>query len=130
MTSNRSSGLDFSDRGDHPDLVIDPNGPSHLQRNKTERRRLQGLMRPDLHPIHNGTNNGPPTIRAKLDHWMVNEGGRRLFFGVWILLQLLVALFGFFNYRFKDNLDNARRTFGITYRECCARTCVVVPDVL
>jgi len=47
---------------------------------------------------------------------MINEGGRHLFFAVWILLHILVAAFGFFNYELKDNLVNARATFGITYR--------------
>jgi NADPH oxidase len=46
---------------------------------------------------------------------MINEGGRQLFFGVWIFLHLLVAVFGFLNYQLKDNLVDARATFGVTF---------------
>ncbi|KAF8574915.1 NADPH oxidase B [Ramaria rubella] len=114
MSSSRSSGLDFSDRAPVDEPLVAQTGPSHLQRNKTERRRLQGLMK-------------PLTRRDKLDRWMVNEGGRRLFFASWVFLQLLVAVFGFFNYDFKDNLVTARATFGITYP--IARTAALVLHV-
>lgn len=133
MASNRSSGLDFSDRAPasnvdlrHPDLVINSeDGPAHLQRNKTERRRLQGLMRPGGAVTTASVQAYQPhTFREKLDRWMVNEGGRRIFFVLWVFLQLLVAVFGFFNYQFKDNLVNARATFGITYP--IARTAALV----
>ncbi|KAF8493536.1 NADPH oxidase isoform 2 [Gautieria morchelliformis] len=132
MASNRSSGLDFSDRApeiDHPDLVINPDGgPAHLQRNKTERRRLQGLMRPDLH--QRAVVSEKPTLRGKWERWMVNEGGRRIFFGVWIFLQLLVAVFGFINYELKDNNVNARATFGITYPIARMAALVLHVDVI
>jgi hypothetical protein len=57
----------------------------------------------------------PKTFREKYDRWMINEGGKRLFFSAWILLHLLVAVFGFLNYDLKDNLTTARATFGITF---------------
>lgn len=123
MATKRSSGLDFSDStsslDQHPDMPIYSNGatqPGHLSRNKTERRRLQGLQRSTTNSSTNSKPDEPKTLRAKFDIWMINEGGRQLFFGVWILLHLLVALFGFFNYQFKDNTVGARATFGITYR--------------
>ncbi|GJJ14792.1 hypothetical protein Clacol_009060 [Clathrus columnatus] len=119
---SRFSGYDFSDGAkypvivDHPDIIIDPmGGPSHLQRNKTERRRLQGLMRVETVARTERMEFKPRTLRERLDHWMVNEGGKRLFFFSWVFLQLLVSVFGFFNYQLKDNLNNARATFGITY---------------
>lgn len=120
MATTRTSGFDFSDRApelDHPDIVINPNaGPAHLQRNKTERRRLQGLMIPENnHRIQ--IVEKPNTLAEKWRIWMVNEGSRRIFFSVWIFLQLLVAVFGFANYELKDNNVNARATFGITYRK-------------
>lgn len=134
MAPHRSSGLDFSDRApevDHPDILVQPDGgPAHLQRNKTERRRLQEFMRgggaaPSSSAQHAAK---PTTPRERWEHWMVNEGGRRIFFSVWVFLQLLVAVFGFANYQLKDNLNNARATFGVTYGEwpvcacaCCGR---------
>ena len=128
MASKRSSGLDFSDStlndsssilDQHPDMSnYSPEGaqPVHLQRNKTERRRLQGLQRSVTNSSSYKAPTRPNTFRQKIDLWMINEGGRQLFFGVWIFLHFLVAVFGFLNYQLKDNLNNARQTFGITYR--------------
>ena len=48
-------------------------GPSHLSRNKTERHRLQGLVR-------SGTTNGSEgkgkvrTFGEKVKVWMINDG--------------------------------------------------------
>jgi hypothetical protein len=123
MSSKRSSGLDFSDGtstlDQHPDLPIystEDSQPSHLRRNKTERRRLQGLQRSTTNSSTSSGPEKPKNFRQKIDLWMINEGGRHLFFAVWILLHILVATFGFFNYELKDNLVDARATFGITYR--------------
>lgn len=126
MDSKRSSGLDFSDRGptldQHPDMANNYRGgeaPSHLQRNKTERRRLQGLQRSLT------TTGGavkapfkPKNFKEKVNLWMINEGGRQVFFAVWVFLHLLVAVFGFLNYDLRDNSVGARATFGITFRKC------------
>lgn len=138
----RSSGFDFSDGrmsgpnatlAQHPDLADNAilNGskqPGHLQRNKTERRRLQGLQRSDTSAASKG---GPPRPargwRQRFDVWMINEGGRQLFFGVWILLHLLVAIFGFMHYQLKDNAEGARAVFGITFP--IARTAALVLHV-
>jgi hypothetical protein len=122
MPSNRSSGLDFSDGrppnrtlDQHPDLKLNE-GSTHLQRNKTERRRLQGLQRSLT--VTSMTGSGDSKNHSWMERfnlWMINEGGRQLFFGVWIFLHLLVAVFGFIHYQVKDNLNNARATFGITF---------------
>jgi len=123
MFANRSSGLDFSDGSgsnrtfdQHPDLQDRP-GATHLQRNKTERRRLQGLQRTLTTTSLSSSPPKPKTPLRKFDVWMINEGGRQLFFGVWIFLHLLVAAFGFVHYQLKDNLTQARATFGVTYGE-------------
>jgi hypothetical protein len=123
MFANRSSGLDFSDGSgpnrtfdQHPDLQDKP-GATHLQRNKTERRRLQGLQRTLTTTSLSSSPPKPKTPMRKFDVWMINEGGRQLFFGVWIFLHLLVAAFGFVHYQLKDNLTQARATFGVTYGE-------------
>jgi len=131
MASKHSSGLDFSDRGtldQHPDMSNNYLGraPSHLQRNKTERRRLQGLQR----SLSNSVTKvpfKPQGWRQKWNLWMINEGSRQIFFGVWIFLHLLVAVFGFINYQLKDNSVNARATFGVTFP--IARTAALVLHV-
>ncbi|PFH48925.1 hypothetical protein AMATHDRAFT_148777 [Amanita thiersii Skay4041] len=58
---------------------------------------------------------------------MINEGGRQLFFGVWVFLHLIVAVLGFAHYQIKDNLNTARATFGITF--AIARTAALVLHV-
>lgn len=134
MPGKRSSGLDFSD-GRGPPLALDQHPdmakayaigqqPGHLQRNKSERRRLQGLQR----TFTNGSSIKPPpkpsSLRKKFDLWMINEGGRQLFFGAWILLHLLVFFFGFIHYQLKDNLVTARSIFGLTF--ATARTAALI----
>ena len=116
------NGLDFSDGAQFPpdelpDLKYDADvlQPAHLQRNKTERGRLQGLQRFNTAVPMAVTPYVPRTFGQKWDRWMINEGGKRLFFSAWILLHLLVAVFGFLNYDLKDNLNDARATFGITF---------------
>lgn len=118
----RSSGLDFSDRGQlsnldqHPDLKNNyANGtaqPSHLQRNKTERRRLQPLQRTNTVGSAPKGPYKPDGFLDKWNIWMINEGGRRLFFFVWIFLHLLVFGLGFVNYQLNDDMNNARAMFG------------------
>ncbi|KAK7062812.1 hypothetical protein VNI00_000305 [Paramarasmius palmivorus] len=115
----RESGLHFVDRivspGDHPDLAEIYSGDSikpHLQRNKSERWRIQTLQRRAKGVV------GPVEARnigERLELWMINDGGRQLFFAIWIFLQVLVAALGFVNYQLKDNLENAHRVFGSSY---------------
>lgn len=116
--ASRNDGFDFADRNlmvDHPDLPVQQNQPVHLQRNKTERSRLQGLQRQaKAEAVVKKTD----TLAARFNVWMINEGGRQLFFAVFIFFHLLVAVFGFLHYQRKDNLSNARKTFGLGFCEC------------
>lgn len=110
----------------HPDLA--DKGSTHLQRNKTERRRLQGLQRTltNVSTFKAETAN-EASWTYKFNIWLINEGGRQLFFGVWIFLHLVVTAFGFVHYQTKDNLVTARATFGITF--AIARTAALVLHV-
>jgi NADPH oxidase len=67
------------------------------------------------------------TLKEKFDRWMINDGGRQLFFGVWILLHMLVAIMGWFMYQLGDNSATARSLFGITFP--IARTAALVLHV-
>jgi len=145
MAPKRSSGLDFSDKANpnpfadqnpfldqHPDMQsYATNGSSLLARNKTERRRLQGLQRSNTNTsgarVPVVAPDVPDSVMQRWKLWMINEGGRSLFFGTWIALHLIVAIFGFFHYQLKDNLNNARKTFGITF--AIARTAALVLHV-
>ncbi|TBU41089.1 NADPH oxidase [Dichomitus squalens] len=120
FNKRRQSSMDFSDGKipsleQHPDIVINGNGPGHLQRNKTERRRLQGLQRTNTTTSQGVTPYVPRTLTEKYNHWMINEGGRRLFFFGFLLLHALVIALGFVHYRLKDNLVGSNSTFGITF---------------
>jgi len=128
----RSSGFDFVDRtvvvtpDIHPDLP-----PTTLQRNKSERFRLQGLMRTDtLTSITPSRREKSSDFITRWQAWMVNEGGRRLFFGVFIFLHIIVAVFGTMHYGFKSNLSGARKTFGPTYVIARAAALILHIDVI
>ncbi|KAI0767365.1 NADPH oxidase [Fomes fomentarius] len=128
----RQSSMDFSDGkipslDQHPDIVINGSQPSHLQRNKTERRRLQGLQRTTSNATAPVAPFVPRTMGEKFNHWMINEGGRRMFFSVFVLLHLLVIAFGFMHYQLKDSSVTARAAFGITFP--IARTAALVLHV-
>ncbi|CAG8532358.1 22562_t:CDS:2 [Dentiscutata erythropus] len=57
----------------------------------------------------------PVTFTEKFQSWMINEGGRNIFFFVWIFLHALVFVMAFLNYFFSDDLVTARQVFGITF---------------
>ena len=123
----RASSLDFSDGkmpplSQHPDMAnpFADNGlePNHLQRNKSERRRLQPLQRTNTTGTMPATPYRPTGWMERFDVWMINEGGKRLFFVFFILLHILVILFGAFYYGTSDDLVGDRKTFGVTYRMC------------
>ncbi|KAJ7584892.1 NADPH oxidase isoform 2 [Mycena floridula] len=120
--ANRPDGLDFADRSmdrnlmDHPDMPVNiGSGPSHLQRNKTERSRLQGLQRTRSNVSAKPLVDKTSSFTARWKVWMINEGGRQLFFGVFIFFHLLVGVFGFLHYSRKDNLTNSRKVFGLGF---------------
>ncbi|KAG8895960.1 hypothetical protein FRC01_012105, partial [Tulasnella sp. 417] len=129
----RTSGMDFSDGrrgglGPDKDMYIG-NGPTHLARNKTERRRLQGLMQKGQEVKKAVAPTNPKVLRLKerWDYWMVSGGARKLFMGVWIFLHLIVFAFGFMHYQLKDNLTVARGIFG--YGFTIARTAALILHV-
>ncbi|ERT00878.1 NADPH oxidase [Sporothrix schenckii 1099-18] len=69
------------------------------------------------------------TNREKFDRWMINEGYRRFFVFVFMLLHGMVFAFGFVNYARKDSLQNARDVFGPTYMIARAAALVLHFDV-
>ncbi|EHA50662.1 hypothetical protein MCOR27_010213 [Pyricularia oryzae] len=69
------------------------------------------------------------TPREKFDRWMVNEGYRRFFVFVFMILHAMVFAFGFVNYAVKDNLQRARDTFGPTFMIARAAALVLHFDV-
>lgn len=122
----RSSGFHFADANQssdvlpylqeqHPDLTVTNVNGSALHRNKTERRRLQGLQRAQSNSSAIARVE-EKTLQDVFNIWLINEGGRQLFFGVWVILHLLVAILGLINYELKDSYENARALFGVTFR--------------
>ncbi|CAG8457917.1 9814_t:CDS:2 [Paraglomus occultum] len=73
-------------------------------------------MEPNMKPFSEDlVSKKPVTFSEKFQAWMINEGNRNIFFGVWIILHCLVFSLAFLNFFFNDNLNNARTQFGITY---------------
>ncbi|KAJ7087662.1 ferric reductase NAD binding domain-containing protein [Mycena belliarum] len=95
-------------------------GASHLQRNKTERWRLQGMQKVQSSDAPAKAKN----LGQKLSVWMINEGQHRVFFAVFIVLHLVASVLAWLHYSLKDNLNTARGTFGITF--VIARSAAVV----
>jgi hypothetical protein len=60
---------------------------------------------------------------------MVNEGYKKLFLGVFVVLHLMVFAFGIINYQMKDTLEGARATFGVTYAVARAAALVLHVDI-
>ena len=69
------------------------------------------------------------TPKQKFDQWMVNEGYRRVTVAVFMLTQLLVFAFAAINFSLKDNLNNARQTFGFTYQVARSAALILHVDV-
>jgi hypothetical protein len=110
----RSSGLDFSDRGQ---LQFGPtpgsqgnicqwDSPAQSPTAKQDREEAFATPSADEHDrCHpEGAVQAQETHSTGGSVWMINEGGRRLFFFVWIFLHLLVFAFGFVHYQLNDNL--------------------------
>lgn len=82
---------------------------------RSERARWSPLQRMLMSGEMSGVAPRDLTAKEKFDRWMVNEGYRRLFVFVFMAVHAMIFAFGFMNYDIKDNLTNARATFGITY---------------
>ncbi|KAL8711072.1 MAG: hypothetical protein Q9220_004453 [cf. Caloplaca sp. 1 TL-2023] len=65
----------------------------------------------------------------KLDRWVANKGARILALALFIVVHVMVFVFGFLNYHLKDNLNNARATFGLTYSIARAAALVLHFDI-
>ena len=60
---------------------------------------------------------------------MVNEGSRQIFAVLFVLVHAMIFAFSFVNYLLKDNLTNARATFGVTYSIARAAAVVLHFDI-
>lgn len=90
-------------------------GASVSMARESERARWPPLTR----LLMSGEMSGEPprdfTLKERFDVWMVNEGYRRFFVVVFILVHLMIFAFAILNFNLKDNLSTARSTFGLTY---------------
>ena len=69
------------------------------------------------------------TPREKLERWMVNEGSRRVLVFIFAAVQMMVFAFAFLDFVLKDNLTQARATFGITFSIAKAAALVLHVDI-
>ncbi|KAF7329732.1 FAD-binding FR-type domain-containing protein [Mycena kentingensis (nom. inval.)] len=136
-TPKRSSNLDFSDgasalqehRADSGLPVT--NGPSFSSaaRSRAEQRQQQANA-PKPVPRGRHDPNRPKNLGERLTLWMINEGRQRIFFTVFVFLHLIVLAFGFVHYWYKDNLTDARKTFGVTFAIARSAALVLHLDVI
>jgi NADPH oxidase len=96
---------------------------------KSDRMRSSPLSRMLMSGEMSGETPRELTPIEKLERAMVNEGSRRVFVGLFLLVHAMIFAFGFANYQFKDNLTNARATFGITYSIARAAALVLHFDI-
>lgn len=94
-----------------------------------ERSRWPPLTRMLMAGEMSGVPPRPMNWKERLSVWMVNEGSRRLFVLTFILLHFMVFIFGFMNYYLKDNLINARATFGLSYPTARSAALVLHVDI-
>ncbi|KAG8836196.1 hypothetical protein FRC17_009539 [Serendipita sp. 399] len=136
----RSSGLDFSDRRSpmdaleaHPDVMARaPPNATNLQRNKTERQRLQGLMRTGSNSSSGDESHRNKPAPKRIDEkwlerwhiWLINGGRAKLVLGFYIFLHLLVFVMGFLHYQLKDSFSGVRDLVGFGF--VFARTAALV----
>jgi NADPH oxidase 2 len=127
--ADRTSGLDFSDQetpmdalAAHPDVLARAPSSSNLQRHKTERHRLQGLMRAGSNTSSNTHESVPKATGMKDEKfmdkwhtWLINGGQSRLIFGIYVFLHIIVITLGFMNYQLKDNQKIIRSIVGLGF---------------
>ena len=95
------------------------------------------LMRARLPPLSRILMSGemdttPPRklrLVEKIDRWTASKAHRVLFLATFVMIHTMVFTFGFLNYHLKDNLDNARTTFGSAYSVARAAALVLHFDI-
>ncbi|KAG0005511.1 hypothetical protein BGZ79_004265 [Entomortierella chlamydospora] len=50
----------------------------------------------------------------RISIWLINDGNRAIFLGLWIIIHVGLFSLAFFNYFYSDNFENARSKLGIT----------------
>jgi NADPH oxidase len=75
--------------------------PLTLRKNQTEEKRLQGLMLKNKEGSPSNDNDKQESIGSAIKKWYINEGDRRSFFAVWVLLHALVWGLGYTHYQLK-----------------------------
>ncbi|GAA5862451.1 hypothetical protein JCM8547_002069 [Rhodosporidiobolus lusitaniae] len=115
----RGGGGSFGERSESAGGFSEKSTGTIRRQNEGEQKRLQGLMRSDTTASRRsgwGTVEDEDKGRwEKAKIWMVNEGAGKIAFAIFCLVQAIIFTFGFLNYALKDNLNNARRDFGVTY---------------
>jgi len=87
--------------------------PLALRKNQTEEKRLQGLMLKNKESSATQVDEKEESRSSAIKKWYINEGDRRSFFAVWVLLHALVFGLGYTHYQLKGT--------SLTHSsECCS----------
>lgn len=102
---------------------------SSIGSGKGERARWPPLTR----MLMSGEMSGEPprdlTPREKASRWLAHQGSQHLFIFMFVVVHSMIFAFGFINYHMKDNLTQARATFGVTYPTARASALVLHFDI-
>lgn len=96
---------------------------------RPERSRWTPLTR----MLMSGEMSGEPprdlTWLEKIRRWLVHQGSQHLFILMFVVVHSMIFAFGFVNYHMKDNMNDARATFGVTYSIARAAALVLHFDI-
>ncbi|KAG8812631.1 hypothetical protein FRC18_002869 [Serendipita sp. 400] len=112
---------------EHPDVTKMPAKRELLERNKSERRRLQGLVRAGGEEGARETRRrvrGINGLMNKWHTWLINGGRAYLLFATFILLHIMVIVMGLLHFQIKDTFTKLRKAVGFGF--VFARTAALV----
>lgn len=102
---------------------------SSMESNKPERARWPPLTR----MLMSGEMSAEPprdlTWREKVSRWLAQQGSKHLFVFMFMVVHSMIFAFGFINYHMKDNMSQARLTFGTSYAVARAAALVLHFDI-
>lgn len=102
---------------------------SSTEGRQSERDRWPPLTRMLMSGEMSGEAPRDLTWREKLDRWLAQQGSQNLFVFMFVVVHSMIFAFGFTNYHLKDNLNEARATFGVTYAIARAAALVLHFDI-
>ncbi|KAG0254277.1 hypothetical protein DFQ27_006939 [Actinomortierella ambigua] len=90
---------------------LEGNGPNNYNNNNNNNNNN---MNRSNSSSRRETQEEPDTAWKRMNTWMINEGNRTIFFGVWVFIHIGLFSLAFFNFWFSDNFESSRNIVGFT----------------